>query len=34
MRVPNSLLIALLAGIAFTTAKADEGMWTFNDFPF
>ena len=34
MRVTNPLLIALLAGIACAAARADEGMWTFNDFPF
>jgi hypothetical protein len=34
MRVTNSLLLALLTGIAFAAAKADEGMWTFNEFPF
>jgi hypothetical protein len=34
MRVTGSLLIAFLTGIAFTAAEADEGMWTFNNFPF
>lgn len=34
MRAANPLLVALLIGVAFSAAKADEGMWTFNDFPF
>jgi hypothetical protein len=34
MRATNSLLIAVLTGAAVAAARADEGMWTFNDFPY
>ena len=34
MRHSHFVLSALLTGIALTAAQADEGMWTFNNFPF
>ena len=34
MRSPAAVLALLLAGIAAAPACAEEGMWTFNAFPF
>jgi peptidase S46-like protein len=34
MRAIKLLLVALLTGIAASAARTDEGMWTFNGFPF